>query len=306
MNKFLYKGFKAFFLVFIFNLILFIVFSRGKWLSSQENFRHQLFDNKSKNRLFLIGGSSVGNSFDCELLSDKLGLEVFNVSFSLAHDSKFLLNYIVDNVRENDLVLFAPEFDRYYGNSKKISLPQVVSIYNNLELFKFLDLKLKKEFVLNIPKTNILLLYRQLKMIFFPHKFTEPYLNHRGDNTERNYISSTWKPSKTNRYVRNNYKNPNIDFLDLIKETNLALLKKKAKLLISFPPHPFSEYDKRLADDLINFYDNSSLILVGNVDDYIFNDNFFLNHPYHTNTEGTLMRTNTFIKNYLLIKSNIR
>mgnify|MGYP005990236931 CR=1 FL=1 len=298
MKKFTSKLVFVFSLFIVVNLLFFVFLSRGGWISPIEKIKVSFFNDSIKNPIYVIAGSSMGNSFDSEFVSKKMKREVFNTSFSLAHKSSFLLNYISSNVKKGDIVVYGPEYDHYYDFDNSISMSQSASVYNNTSFFNYLAFNQKIKFLLNIPKMNILLSYKRMKMLLKPQLFNKTTYSKRGDYIDHLKDKKTWKPSKKTRYERNQYQHKmNMVFKENLLKSKSLIEKKGARLFITFPPHPKSEFDKRFTIDLLQFYKNTKFKLIGKPDSFVFHDSLFLNHPYHTTYSGTKKRTEIFIKN---------
>lgn len=299
MKKFIQKLLFVAGCVIFFNALLFFVLSRDSWISSIENRKLSFFQNNKKNKVYVIAGSSMGYSFNSELASEKLGMEFFNVSFSLAHNAGFILNYISDKIKEGDIVVYGPEYEFYYGITNSISDAQSSSIYNNPKIFKYQNFYEKMNFISNIPKMNILLLYKRVKMKIKPGLFNTTCFNDRGDFDDFESTKKTWVSSNISKYLRKGYNgNTSNEFKKIVIKAQKKIERKGGKLFVTFPPFPKSEYDNRFTTDLERFYEDTTIKLIGSPDNYIFDDHYFLNHSYHTTALGTNLRTNVFIKEF--------
>ena len=83
----------------------------------------------------------------------------------------------------------------------------------------------------------------------------------------------------------------------ITKDTNKKIKEKGAHFFVTFPPYSISDYDTWITDDLLNFYKDTSIKLIGEPNSFVLNDTLFSNHPYHTILEGRRLRTEIFIKN---------
>ncbi|QXP67092.1 hypothetical protein [Polaribacter sp. AHE13PA] len=273
-----------------------------------ETKKASFFNNTIEKPIYVIAGSSMGNSFDSELVSKKLNREVFNTSFTLSHKSNFILNYISDKVKKGDIVVYGPEFDNYYDQDNSISTAQLASVYNNSSFFKYQNFKQKIKFIYNIPKMNVLLSYRKLKSFFKPNLYNDlKKYNSRGDYIHHKNEKRTWNASQISRYEKYNYNHViSTEFKKNILKAKKEIEKKGAHLFITFPPIAESEYDDRFNTDIINFYKKTGLKLIGNPKTFVVNDSLILNHPYHTTYNGTEKRSNLFIENFNPILSKIK
>lgn len=306
MKKFTTKTLLISILIISVNLIFYILLSIGNWITPIETKKANFFNNTIENSIYVIAGSSMGNSFDSELVSKKLNKEVFNTSFTLSHKSNFILNYITDKVKKGDIVIYGPEYDNYYDQDNSISTAQLASIYNNNSFFKYQNYQQKLKFIYNIPKMNILLSYRKLKSFLKPNLYNDlKNYNSRGDYIHKKNEKRTWTASQISRYEKYNYNHEiSKEFKKNIIRAKQEIEKKGAHLFITFPPIAESEYDDRFNTDIINFYKNTDLKLIGNPKDFVVNDSLILNHPYHTTYKGTKKRSLVFVKNFKSTLSN--
>tara|TARA_R110001632_G_scaffold231685_1_gene370719 strand:- start:10993 stop:11916 length:924 start_codon:yes stop_codon:yes gene_type:complete len=297
MKKFILKTSALFIGVISINLLFFIVLSSGKKFLQNENTLNSFLDKSPQNIVFAVGGSSMRNSFDSELVSTELQKEVYNTSFSFAHNAGFVLNYMTDKVKEGDIIVFGPEFVHYYSYNRPITISQMASVYNSPSLYKYLIENQKREFVFNVPRMNILFSYRLLKMNLYPNLFIEPNYSDRGDYMDHHKDKKSWNPSNKSKYERSNMRpESSSGFKQALIKANKKIHEKGASFFVTFPPYPISDYDTWITDDLLNFYKDTSIKLIGKPNSFVLNDTLFSNHPYHTTVEGRRLRSGIFSK----------
>lgn len=297
MQKFIQKISLFISVVICVNLLAFVFLSSGKRFLKNENKLKVFLDNSPKNAVFVVGGSSMRNSFDSELASKKLNKEFYNTSFSFAHNAGFVLNCITDKTKKGDIVIFGPEYVHYYNFNRPITNPQMASIYNNPKLYKYLSFYQKGKFLLNVPKMNVLFSYRLLKMNLYPNLFSEANHDSRGDYIDHHKDKKTWIPPTQSKYKRSNIRpKSSLEFKEAILQANKKIHEKGAYFFITFPPYPVSDFDEWISEDLVNFYKDTDIKIIGKPDLFVLNDSLFSNHPYHTIIEGRTLRTEIFIK----------
>ncbi|QVY67213.1 hypothetical protein [Polaribacter sp. Q13] len=296
MKNFITKTFLISSLIIGVNLIFYTLLSLGNWITPIETKKASFFNNTIEKPIYVIAGSSMGNSFDSELVSKKLNREVFNTSFTLSHKSNFVLCYITDKVKKGDIVIYGPEYDNYYDQDNSISTAQLASIYNNSSLFKYQSFQQKIKFIYNIPKMNTLLSYRKLKSFLKPNLYNDlKKYNSRGDYINQKNEKRTWTASQVSRYEKYNYNHKiSEEFKKNILYAKKEVEKKGAYFFITFPPIAASEYDDRFYTDIIKFYKKTDLKLIGTPKTFVINDSLILNHPYHTTYSGTKKRSLIF------------
>jgi len=298
MRKFILKTTLLIITIIGVNLIVFLFLSSGKRFLKNENQLNAFLDDSPQKSVFMVGGSSMRNSFDSELASEKLNKEFYNTSFSFAHNAGFVLNYITDKVKKGDIVVFGPEFVHYYNYNRPITVPQMASIYNNPKSYKYLINYQKGTFIGNVPKMNVLFSYRLLKMSLYPNLFSEANHDKRGDYMDHHKDKKSWIPPTKSKYNRSNSRpESSLDFKQALINANKKIKEKGAHFFVTFPPYSISDYDTWITDDLLNFYKDTSIKLIGEPNSFVLNDTLFSNHPYHTILEGRRLRTEIFIKN---------
>lgn len=275
------------------NALIFVSLQRESFQLTAENQKIAFIENPvESSKMVISGGSNVGYSIDSELLTDKLKMEVFNVSFSISHDYELVLNYISSNLKKGDIFLYIPEYDNYYiNNENMMSYALCGSIYNNPALFSHLSLTQKINFLTKVPKMNILLGYKNLKHIISPQK-SSLETNSRGDYITHLNQSKTWKKSVNTRYDKYKYNHKlSNHFKKVLLSVQKNVEKKGAHFYITYPSIATSQYDVRFAEDLKKFYKNNDLKLIGKAETYIFSDDLIFDHPYHLTKKGRSMRT---------------
>ena len=68
------------------------------------------------NRIILIGGSNVSFGFKSELFKDSLNLNPVNTGIHASIGLIYMLENGVENIKEGDIIVVAPEYSQFYGN----------------------------------------------------------------------------------------------------------------------------------------------------------------------------------------------
>jgi len=299
MKKF-FRKIALFLIIFtLLNTIVFFGIQKESIGLSIENQKIAFVENSEVSPKMLIsGGSNVGYSLDCELLSEKLNIEAYNVSFSISHGYELILNYIASNLNKGDIFLYIPEYDHYYiQNENMMSNSLGASIYNKLSLFQHLSFAQKVDFITKIPKFNILLGYKNVKHILSGKATSKSLINSKGDYIYHLDQPQTWKKTEKTRYEKYKYDGKLSEhFKTQIIQAKKLIESKGALFYISFPAIAASQYDKRFKEDIEKFYKNTNINIVGSQGNYIFPDNLIYDHPYHTMRKGRTKRTRILAK----------
>jgi len=280
------------------NALIFVSLQRESFGLMIENKKNELIENSgNSNRMVISGGSNVGYSLDSELMSEKLNMEVFNVSFSISHDYELVLNYIASNLKKGDTFLYIPEYDNYYiNNENMMSHALCMTIYNKPSLFTHLSWTQKINFLTKVPKMNILLGYKNVKQLI-AFKENKAEINKRGDYISPLNQQKTWKKSAITRYEKYTYDHKlSNHFKKALQNAQKIAESKGASFYITYPSIAASQYDVRFVEDVKEFYKNSDLKLIGKQETYIFSDDLVFDHPYHLTKEGRKQRTEFLLK----------
>jgi len=261
--------------------------------------KHELLANTKENKIVLTGGSNVIFGFNSKTISDSLNIPVINHSIHAGYGMKYILDDVERFINKGDILIFSPEYSHfleknYLGkepllfsltaipkNLGLVSIGQLINIAPFIPQFSFQRVKsflyytLKKENKGDIKKT-----------------YGEFAINTNGDN------NTHWLKNKQNfkPYVfKGSHNNEPINYLIDFKN---RIQKKGAKLIVLAPSLCNTSYlmNNNTIKQIHEKLTNNNIPVVGNPEDFVYDDRFFFDSPYHLNGKGVKKRTKQLIQ----------
>jgi hypothetical protein len=264
--------------------------------------KDSLLKNTEKPRIILIGGSNLSFGINSRLIKDSLALNPINTAIHASIGLQYMLNSTVSHIQNGDIVIVAPEYSHFYGNS----------VYGGEELLRIVadvdlnDLKYLGENQLKSIGKYI------LKYSFSKFKPTE-YLNVEqsdiyGVNSFNDYgdVSGHW-PLDSQKFstftITDNY---NPETINLLKEFGHEVQTKGARLFITFPGLQESSFNKNILQirRVENELNASQFNLLGTALRYKIPDTLMFNTPYHLSKNGVDYRTQLLIRDIKKVLKN--
>jgi hypothetical protein len=288
MKKFLFKS------VFLATVITLSTIGIKYLLPFEKNYNSAMVDklgilqkNKAKQKIILIGGSSVGWGLSAEKIQKATNITTIN----LGHHAGFgLLDYqefIISCLNPNDIIIFSPEWN-FYDKPDDYDTATLDDLYTNTTYLKIT----KKSLFTKIKST----LLRKISLSTNKnHDPDNPYVyncfNKNGDVISHCGIKSR-KPNK--------YK---VDFAHFDLELFKAKFKyiSKARCILLFPPTQESVYKmyKKSFDDLQMAISISKLGYIDLIPSNVYNETDFFDAEYHLKCEIKNKRTEKVIKSII-------
>lgn len=239
--------------------------------------------NKSKQKILLIGGSSVGWGLSAEQIQKATNI----ITINLGHHAGFgLLDYqefIISNLNHNDIIIFSPEWI-FYKNPEFYDSATLNDLYTN---YKYLSLTNKSIFL------YIKSIF--LKKISFSKKKRDPHnpyiyncINENGD-----IISHCVQKPKGPKSYNVHLSQYNLEFF---REKFKYI--SKCKCILLFPPTQKSifEKNKKSFKNLQNVISKSNLLYADSIASNVYNENEFFDAEYHLKCEIKKLRTEKLIE----------
>lgn len=263
--------------------------------------RYARLKNTGGKRIILVAGSSGSFGLNSELLSEHYpGYSVINFSGSYQFGMRPISFYLMNNAREGDVIIFAPEYyDGMYANELSKEIANWMYLESNLNMLEELDLSYVRGSILDTyPK----FLNERRKLLPGKEK-ARSVLARANFNIYGDIAVERAHRNKTEPYK------PDTDLIDprgIEWFTNVfsALSDKGAVCVFSFPPVSdggaakktvtlaYEEYTKMLTAA----FENAKVTVISNAADYIFPEKMFYDNRYHMTLEGAQMRTEQLIK----------
>lgn len=240
--------------------------------------------NKAKQKIILIGGSSVGWGLSAEKIEKATNITTIN----LGHHAGFgLLDYqefIISCLNPNDIIIFSPEWN-FYDNPDDYDTATLDDLYTNRTYLNITNKSL-------ISKIKSILLRKISLSINKKYDPNNPYryncINKNGDVISHCGI-------KSHKPVEYKVNFANFD-LELFK-TKFKYITKPRCILI-FPPTQETVYKKhkKSFDDLQIAISKSKLSYIDLITSNVYNEMDFFDTNYHLKCEIKNKRTEKVIK----------
>jgi len=248
-------------------------------------------------KIIVVGGSNVAFGLDSELLEQHVGMPVVNFGLYATLGTKIMMDLSKANVNAGDIVILAPEMDK-----------QTLSLYFNAEA-ALQGIESDWSMLRYIPKENYADLmggiyeYVTSKIKYLRSGLLNPTgVYNRGSFNEYGDIVYA-RPHNT---MLLGYNPTNaielipalLDqmFIDYVNEYTAYCGQQGATVFFSFPPMNASALaSSNTEDTLFNFYrylyENLTCKVIGNVNNYIIDENYFYDSNFHLNDSGVVLRT---------------
>lgn len=248
-------------------------------------------------KVIIVGGSSVAFGLDSELLAEHIGMPVVNFGLYATLGTKIMMDLSKANINEGDIVVLAPEMDE-----------QTLSLYFNAEA-ALQGMESNWDMLRYIPKDNHsdlvggLYEYVTSKIKYLHEGLLDPAgvynrdsFNEYGDIVyarPHNTMLLGYDPTKSIELTSALFDQ---EFVDYINEYTAYCEKRGATVYFSFCPMNASAMSSaNTADTLFEFYsylyENLDCEVIGNVNDYIIEENYFYDSNFHLNDSGVVLRT---------------
>lgn len=120
------------------------------------NMKCDLLEDTPSPRIIFVGGSNLAFGLDSRRIADSLHIHVVNTGLHVGIGLQFMIDDIVGYVKKGDILVFAPEYQHFYGRA-----------YGGNEPICVLSLSRENKYSL-LHKEQI---YRIVKNFFYPLKY---------------------------------------------------------------------------------------------------------------------------------------
>lgn len=256
-----------------------------------------------KDKIIVVGGSSVAFGLDSALMEEHLGMEVVNFGLYANLGTKIMMDLSRTNINNGDIIILAPEMNA-----------QTLSLYFNSETtMQALDGNMKMLFGIDSENYESLIgaswkfTCDKLSYLFTGKRpmnegaYKKENFNKYGDNIyDRPYNEMTGIQNTITLNFKTNYNDSiHSDFEQYIEYVNeyVAYAESKgATVYFSFCPMNYAAMSKKNTEESIrNFYKalcyDLDCKVISNVYDYIFEEGYFFDSEFHLNNAGVTLRT---------------
>ena len=248
-------------------------------------------------KIIIVGGSSVAFGLDSALLEQHVGMPVVNFGLYATLGTKIMMDLSKSNINEGDIIVLAPELDA-----------QTLSLYFNAEA-ALQGMESDWRMLRYIPKDNHsdlvggLYEYVTSKIKYMREGLLDPAgvynrdsFNDYGDivyERPHNTMLLGYDPTKNIDLTSDLFDQA---FVDYINEYTAYCTEQGATVYFSFCPMNASAVSSANTEDtLFDFYcylyENLACEVIGNVNDYIIDENYFYDSNFHLNDAGVVVRT---------------
>jgi hypothetical protein len=250
-------------------------------------------------KIVIIGGSNASFGIDSELMEERLGIPVVNMSLHGGLPLKFIIEQVKNHLEQGDILILSKEYsglkDQYWSKMSGTELPKILTY--------------------DLTQMRILLTDRQLfesstsgifnTIKYYINKY--PIINKKEKNSVYSYQAFN-KDNLKEKFIAGAYKNkvekhslPEINdhavFLKGLSEYGDYFNKKGIKFYFTPPVIIEGYYEK---DEIMPFWrnvsNNSGIPLLNESKAYTYETKYFFNSHYHTNVEGRRLRTESLIQ----------
>jgi len=256
-------------------------------------------------RIIFIGGSNISFGLNSQVIQETLSLNPINTAIHAGIGLKYMLDSSIEYIRSGDIVVLIPEYCHYFKNINLGSEELMRTIFDvDMLRIKYLNKEQIKNILLFLPK--YCLTKYNLKEYFFVVEsdvYSINSFNQYGD------VFAHWELDSKNVTPFGSIDSAfNSQVVDMIKTYNSQLLKKNARLFISFPGLQDKTFDNqieaiRIVEHNLN---QSGLKILGSPERYKMPDEMMFDTPYHLNKEGVERRTNLLIEDIREAMDNLK
>lgn len=248
-------------------------------------------------KVIVVGGSSVAFGLDSELLAQHVGMPVVNFGLYATLGTKIMMDLSRANIGEGDIVILAPEMDA-----------QTLSLYFNAEaalqgmesdwsMLRYIAKEDRSDLVGGLYEyVTAKLRYTREGLLDPDGVYNRDSFNEYGDIIyERPYNSMTlgYDPTKIIDLTAELW---DAEFVEYVNEYTAYCERRGATVYFSFCPMNESAMAETTTEEtLFEFYSylyhTLDCEVIGNVNEYIIDENYFFDSNFHLNDSGVILRT---------------
>lgn len=254
----------------------------------------------SEPRLILVGGSNLSFGINSQMIEEFLNIKTVNTGIHASIGLKYMMDSVVDDVRDGDVVILAAEYDHFFGDFADggNELLRVVFDVDRSSIV-LLDIHQWLKILPLLPK------YAASKLN--PDEYTVPKNTSVGVYEKQSFniygdVDAHWDMEKEEVIPYGAIKDEiNEELLGAVSEFQTKIQKKNATLYISFPGFQdvsFQNSESKISN-LEKVLKANKFSLLGTPERYRMNNSMIFNTPYHLTKEGADLRTHLLIEDLL-------
>jgi hypothetical protein len=262
--------------------------------------KHQYAQSISEPKIILAGGSNLAFGIDSDSIEKQLLRPVVNLGLYAGLGLDFILKETLSEVKKNDLVILCPEF---YLKKEGEEFPKQTICFFHPKASEFLekedwdvDLKKKLSFYVRYCRNVIFFSTRKSQSIddnfsdYFRKGFSE-----KGDLLAHLNNKSVRPLKDLETFQKQDY-SEEIKLINwFVKEVNV----RGGKVIWTFPSYSLTGYLHNKSS--LDFYEKQiktklNCLVINNIKNEIYPDDFFYNTHYHLGKAGRQKRTRQLIE----------
>lgn len=250
-------------------------------------------------RLIIIGGSSTAFGIRSDLIEQELGMKVVNVGLYAPLGSRIMLEACMDDVRENDIVVFSPE-----QNQETLSFsfqPKELwqAMDGNYSLLKTLDEDALKQMLGAFPEFALSKLKYmvngkpELSGIYRRSSFNE-YGDIAAAGREENIMPELYDPTMMIDFTEY----PKDEFIEYLNRYEERVKEKGAAFYYRFcPMNELAVTDEEDLDAYAAWLrEEAQFSILGDPHECVLESGWFYDTNFHLNASGAVVNTYYFVR----------
>lgn len=266
----------------------------AKWIS----YKKQLLTNVDGNKMVIISGSNTLFGINAKQMENRLGIPVINLGLHAGLD-EYVLHVFRDNLKSGDIVILPLEYNYYnLNNISGEGLGYIIHFDSNY--ICHLPISSQIKFIYGCSTYELL---QGVKLRIFPthtdssnYSYRAENFNENGDTTGNTVEKSNiLEPSSKQEVFRSDNIPNDIsrqelhNFVVWCNENNIKIYAAWPSFLIK--EQSFNEDDIKKIDNIIKFWQQENVIILGNYEDTLYKNDYFFDSTYHLNEFGREIRT---------------
>ncbi len=287
--------------LFILGLVLPATPRASKSLLFAYKKKDSLLENTKEPRIIFIGGSNLSFGLNSYAVKDALGVTPVNTAVHGNIGVRYFLENSIGHIKSGDIIIMSFEYEYFYKTYDYTSEELLRMVFDvNKDNWRLLSLKQKIGLLKYVPKYS---LSKFKPKEYFSVKENQVYsvnsFNDYGDAVAH------WDLGKQNYEPYTITGNYNEEVVAKIKEFETKAKIKGAKVYITYPC--IDEIAYKRSEVKINEVEKAlrthNFNIIGTPREFCLPMNMMFNTSYHLNKAGVDYRTNTLIKEYLIVNN---
>jgi len=248
-------------------------------------------------KVIVVGGSSVAFGLDSALLEANVGMPVVNFGLYATLGTKIMMDLSKANINEGDIIVLAPEMDAQTLSLYFNAEATLQGIESNWGMLRYIDSDNHSDLVGGLYEyVTSKIKYLRDGLLDPAGVYNRDSFNEYGDIVyERPYNTMLlgYDPTQTIDLTEELWDQ---EFVDYVNDYTAYCEKKGATVYFSFCPMNESAMASTTTEDTLfafysYLYNTLDCEVIGNVNDYIIEQDYFYDSNFHLNDSGVVLRT---------------